>query len=191
MGSNGHQLQTGAVFVIVNNKPVRVSAADAQFYEQWMDNLLTKTSPGGEWNSYFVNNLAAAQARYQAAKAIYHQIALDAGATSRQLAITTLSPLPDGILGLGYSATLTASGGITPYSWLITSGLPPGLTINSGVITGIPATAGTYSFTVQLSDAGNPRQTVTKLISITIAATPPTSTTIWPVTTTTHCSSRS
>ena len=46
-GNNGHVLHTSAVFVTVAGKPVRVSASDAQFYADWMDNLLTKTSPGG------------------------------------------------------------------------------------------------------------------------------------------------
>jgi hypothetical protein len=81
MDSNGHQLHTGAVFVMVNDQPVRVSAADAQFYVQWIDNLLAKTSPGGEWSSYFVNSREAAQTRYQTAKAIYQQIASEATAT--------------------------------------------------------------------------------------------------------------
>jgi hypothetical protein len=166
MGSNGHQLQTGAVFVTVNNQPVRVSATDAEFYVQWMDNLLTKTSPAGEWSSYFVNSRAAAQARYQVAKAIYQQIASEAGATPQPLVISTTS-LPDGILGLAYSATLTASGGITPYSWSIASGLPPGLMLNSGAITGTPTTAGSYSFTVQVSDATIPNaQIATQALSI-------------------------
>jgi hypothetical protein len=83
MGSNGHYVHTGAVFVTVNSTPVRASAADAQFYVQWMDNLLQKTSPGGAWNSYFINNLSDAQARYRAAKAIYQQIALEAGSQTQ------------------------------------------------------------------------------------------------------------
>ena len=79
MGSNGHQVHTAAVFVIVDNAPVRTSVTDAEFYVQWMDNLLTKTSPGGEWNSYFPNNLAEAQSRYQQARAVFQQIAVEAG----------------------------------------------------------------------------------------------------------------
>ena len=172
MGSNGHQSHTGAVFVTVNNQPVRVSASDAQFYVQWIDNLLTKTSPGGIWSSYFVTSLSAAHARYNAAKGIYQQIALDAGATPQPLAITTAS-LPDGAVGLAYSATLTASGGIATYSWSIPSGLPPGLTLSSGNITGTPTTLGSYSFTVNVSDAANPQQTATKQLSITISPANP------------------
>ncbi len=80
MDSNGHQVQTGAVFVTINNTPVRASATDAQFYVQWMNNLLDKTSPGGPWNQYFHdNNLSLAQTRYRSAKAIYQQIANESG----------------------------------------------------------------------------------------------------------------
>ncbi|BCS54971.1 DUF4082 domain-containing protein [Geobacter sp. SVR] len=79
MGSDGHQVHTGAIFVTVDNLPVRASASDADFYVQWMDNLLAKTSPGGAWNSYFSSDLSKAQARYQAARTLYQQIAVEAG----------------------------------------------------------------------------------------------------------------
>jgi hypothetical protein len=84
MGSDGHQVHTAAVFVIVNGAPIRASAADAQYFVQWMDNLLTKTSPGGPWNSFFPTNLSRAQARYQSAKAIFQQRAADAGGVTSQ-----------------------------------------------------------------------------------------------------------
>ena len=80
MGSNRHYVHTAAVFVLVNNAPVRASVDDANFYVDWMDNLLDKTSPGGEWNQYFTDSLDEAQARYQAARAIYEQIAVEAAA---------------------------------------------------------------------------------------------------------------
>ncbi|HVB85174.1 MAG TPA: putative Ig domain-containing protein [Candidatus Dormibacteraeota bacterium] len=57
-----------------------------------------------------------------------------------QLSITT-SSLPDGQVNVMYSATLNATGGITPYTWSLTSGsLPTGLTLNpsSGAISGTP-----------------------------------------------------
>jgi hypothetical protein len=80
MGSSGHQVHTAAVFVIVNGAPIRANVADPSFYVEWMDNLLQKTSPGGDWNGFFPTSLAAAQARYQQAKAIYQQIASEAAA---------------------------------------------------------------------------------------------------------------
>ena len=53
MSGSGHQVHTAAVFVKVNGAPVRASVADAQFYVDWMDELLQRTSVGGVWASYF------------------------------------------------------------------------------------------------------------------------------------------
>src|SRR5207237_8182282 len=60
------------------------------------------------------------------------------GGTSA-LQITT-SQLPSGILSKSYGATLSASGGTTPYAWSLASGsLPAGLTLSSaGTISGTP-----------------------------------------------------
>ncbi len=177
-GSQGHMVQTGAVFVTVNNAPIRVSASDADFYVQWMDNLLARTSAGGEWNSYFPTSLSQAQARYQAAKAVFQQIALEAGGQSSAPAITTVS-LPDGALNVSYSATMTATGGTTPYSWSLAGGaLPAGLSLNpaTGVISGTPTSSGTFPVTVQVTDAA--AATASKALSITVSSA--SDHTIWP-----------
>jgi len=53
-------------------------------------------------------------------------------------------------------ATYTASGGTEPYTFEITAGsLPPGLTLDAGTgtISGVPAAAGTYCFTVTVTDS--------------------------------------
>ena len=92
--------------------------------------------------------------------------------------------LSNGVVNVAYTATLTASGGTMPYTWSIPSGsLPPGLTLNAGggVITGTPTTTGTFSFTVRVNDAGNPVQTTTKSLNISIMSVP-TVLTIWPST---------
>jgi hypothetical protein len=69
----------------------------------------------------------------------------------------TLSPssLPSGVTGLAYSQTITASGGTGLYTFAVTSGaLPMGLTLfSSGILTGTPAAAGTFNFTVTATDA--------------------------------------
>jgi len=69
----------------------------------------------------------------------------------------TLSPatLPGGVVGSPYSATLTASGGHSPYTFAVTSGtLPAGLTLGTdGSLTGTLASGGAYSFTVTATDA--------------------------------------
>ncbi|HUB66305.1 MAG TPA: putative Ig domain-containing protein [Candidatus Methylacidiphilales bacterium] len=82
--------------------------------------------------------------------------------------IATSSPLPQGTAGAAYNQTLTASGGTTPYTWSIASGsLPAGLSLSStGVISGTPATAGSATFTVQVT--GNNGLSSTTAFSLTI-----------------------
>jgi len=182
MGTSGHAVQTGAVFVTVNGAPVRASVDDANFYVSWMDNLLANTAPGAVWSSYFITEGNAARARYQAARTVYAQIAAEAGGV-QPFAITTTS-LPSGVVNLAYTAALAASGGLSPYTWSVVNGsIPAGLTLNNstGAITGTPITIGTSSFTVQANDSSNPAQTVTQPLSIAIT-TMPTTATIWPAT---------
>jgi hypothetical protein len=79
--------------------------------------------------------------------------------------------LPGGTVGVPYSQTLTASGGTSPYTWSLASGtLPAGLTRSGATISGTPTTAGTYSFTVGVTDAAS--GTDTQPLSITIGAAP-------------------
>jgi len=78
-----------------------------------------------------------------------------------------------GALNASYSATLTASGGTLPYTWSIASGsLPTGLSLNSstGTISGTPTATGTFNFIARVTDSGNPIQTATRALSITVAA---------------------
>lgn len=70
------------------------------------------------------------------------------------VSITTTS-LPNGSPGVAYSATLSASGGALPYSWSVASGnLPPGLSLTGSTISGVPATQGSFQFTIQVIDFG-------------------------------------
>src|ERR1039458_6335994 len=94
------------------------------------------------------------------------------GPSSAPLAITT-SRLPGGQMGSPYSATLAATGGTTPYTWLLTSGtLPAGLSLNAstGAITGTPtATASATALTFLLTDSSSPAQTQSVSLALTIA----------------------
>jgi len=54
-------------------------------------------------------------------------------------------------LGVPFSLPLTPSGGSGPYKWSET-GLPAGLILNGGVITGTPATEGRFPVTVTVTD---------------------------------------
>lgn len=73
------------------------------------------------------------------------------------LAITT-SSLPIGVAGAPYSATLQATGGTPPYSWVLTSGsLPTGLSLSSGgVISGTPGSSGSFDLGIQVTDSSTP-----------------------------------
>jgi large repetitive protein len=85
------------------------------------------------------------------------------------LSLTFAAP-PAGQVAVAYTDTLTAAGGATPYTWSVSAGtLPAGLTLaaTTGVLAGTPTTAGTFSFTVKVTDASS--QTATKATSITIA----------------------
>jgi sugar lactone lactonase YvrE len=70
------------------------------------------------------------------------------------LAITTPPTMVPGAVGMIYSQALTAIAGNPPYSWALTSGSPPpGLTLfANGLITGVPTTAGTATFTIRVTD---------------------------------------
>jgi RHS repeat-associated protein len=84
------------------------------------------------------------------------------------LSITTAG-LPSGTQNSAYSASLTASGGVSPYNWSIVSGtLPAGLSLNAntGVVTGTPTTLGTSNFTVQVADGGG--SSISTALAITV-----------------------
>ena len=97
------------------------------------------------------------------------------------LSITT-AMLPDGVVGVNYSITVAAAGGATPYRWSA-SGLPAGITINSGTgaISGTPSAAGSSTVTVTVIDSTTPTQvsasrqftlTINPALSITTASLP-------------------
>jgi hypothetical protein len=92
------------------------------------------------------------------------------------LSITTpAGPLAVGTTASGYSELIQATGGVRAYTWSVTQGqLPAGLalTVNQGgnaVISGVPTVAGTYTFTVQVTDAELPPATQTQTAQYSIS----------------------
>jgi hypothetical protein len=69
-----------------------------------------------------------------------------------------------------YTPTLAATGGTAPYTWAVTGGaLPAGLTLGSnGQFSGQPAAAGTFTFTVQVTDSTVPAETASKSLGLVI-----------------------
>jgi hypothetical protein len=95
--------------------------------------------------------------------------------TISPLGITTTSPLPGATLGSAYTATVTASGGLSPFTWTVATGssLPAGLTLASGspsaTISGTPTATGTFTFTLNVSDAESTPMTVSATFTLTVS----------------------
>nr|WP_082647893.1 putative Ig domain-containing protein [Lysobacter antibioticus] len=77
--------------------------------------------------------------------------------------------LPNGTAGTTYNATITATGGVAPYSFSLLSGaLPVGMTFSSaGALSGVPRSDGNFSLTVQGTDSNG--QTGSRVYTFTIA----------------------
>ena len=98
----------------------------------------------------------------------YKTIGVIHAPTTAPLQINTTS-LADGTLGQSYSSQVSATGGVTPYSWSITSGsLPAGLSLgtSTGTIGGTPTSPGVQNFTVEVKDSES--STTSAVLSITV-----------------------
>jgi hypothetical protein len=90
--------------------------------------------------------------------------------TSAPLSIASTA-LPDATEGNPYSATLSATGGATPYHWTLASGkLPAGFVLDAstGMIEGVTSQSGAFSISVSLSDASG--QSASRTVSLNVAA---------------------
>ncbi len=84
--------------------------------------------------------------------------------------------LPDATVGVSYTVSPTASGGVSPYTWKAT-GLPSGLSINTstGQISGTPTTAGSSAVTVSVSDSASPTNTAQASATLVVGSATTTS----------------
>ena len=83
--------------------------------------------------------------------------------------------LPAGSTTAPYSASVTAVGGVGPYAYAA-SGVPQGLAFSAGTLSGTPASAGSYSIGVRVTDSKGISASGTFALSITGPA--PTSLTV-------------
>jgi hypothetical protein len=65
------------------------------------------------------------------------------------------SSLPNATQGTAYNRTITASGGVAPYTMSVSAGgLPAGLNLSgTGLLSGTPTGAGSFNFTIRATDA--------------------------------------
>jgi len=75
---------------------------------------------------------------------------------------------PAGNIGANYNQTIARTGGTAPLVWSVSGALPPGMLLDTtaGVISGVPSSSGTSTFTVQVTDATG--KAVSQTFSITI-----------------------
>jgi hypothetical protein len=96
--------------------------------------------------------------------------------TTGSLAATTFPTLPSATQSAAYSASLTAAGGVPPYSWSLAQGsnLPSGLVVSSsGIISGSIASTvatGNYSFSMQVTDSSSPPNLAHRFFTMPVAA---------------------
>ncbi|HEX8751241.1 MAG TPA: Ig domain-containing protein, partial [Nitrospira sp.] len=92
---------------------------------------------------------------------------------SQPSTITTAS-LPAGVVDQPYSASVSGSGGMPPYTWAVSPALPASLSLNgsTGAITGTPGAEGTSSHTFSMIDSASPQQVVQKSLTLTITQAP-------------------
>jgi hypothetical protein len=89
----------------------------------------------------------------------------------RPLVITNgTDVLKPGQVGVFYETGVFADGGVPPYRWSLAAGqLPPGLSLTTspGRITGTPTTAGTFTFTLRVTDSAGTQATQQFSITVT------------------------
>lgn len=93
-------------------------------------------------------------------------------ASSPVLTIAT-ADLPEAVVDVPYSRTLTAIGGKPDFSWLIESGsLPPGISLGQvGSISGTPSSAGVFNFVAKVTDSNG--NSASKTLTLTVRSAAP------------------
>ena len=133
----------------------------------------TVTQPLGSYNTYNFTVQGTGdqgQPLYQA-----YQISVDPDQPLTVVLPSSGSTLGPGMVGGAYAQNFFLGGGAAPYTWAVASGkLPPGLTLQtfgdptdaSNELAGTPTTAGTFTFTMRVSDYHG--QQATQQFSLTV-----------------------
>ena len=141
---------------------------------------VTLTSSSATGNQWFLNNAiipGATASTYAATATGSYTVQVTSGAchatsATRQLTFGTPitvnpSSISDGIAGSAYNATFTTTGGTGSVSLSESGALPAGVQFSSGVLSGTPTAAGTFTISVTGTDANS--CTVSRSYTFTIA----------------------
>jgi len=72
-----------------------------------------------------------------------------------------------GTVGSSYFQNFFTSGGVGPFTWTVAAGqLPPGVTLTGGHLGGTPTAAGTFTFTIKVTDSAGDQATEPGSITI-------------------------
>ena len=126
----------------------------------------TSVSFGGASASFTVNSATSIIATSPAGTGTVDVVVTNSSGSSATSAADRFTYIPTLILSpvslpaataeTAYSQTLTASGGTAPYTYAVSSGaLPAGISLNptTGVLSGTPTAAGSFSFTITATDS--------------------------------------
>jgi YVTN family beta-propeller protein len=85
--------------------------------------------------------------------------------------IITTSSVPNGTISQRYVQILLEQGGLGTLTWSQASGtLPTGVTLGTnGILSGTPTSAGSFTFTVQVTDSSSPARTATSSFTINVS----------------------
>ncbi len=92
-------------------------------------------------------------------------------------AIASQSPLPTAAQSSGYNQVITATNGVTPYTWALPiANLPPGMTAtqtgNNLTLGGTPTTVGNFQFTLSVTDSDSPPEVSTRVFAVDVVPPP-------------------
>ncbi len=140
-------------------------------------NYTNKVSSGGTWDLQLDCGVLAAQG-YQCPNSVPVSVP-GAGNYTQDFTVSSFPPLqittmslPDVTVGVPYNQTVMATNGQPGYNFSVVSGAPPPpLTLSTnGVLSGTPTIAGTFGFTVQVTDQS--LATTNQPLSVTVFSKP-------------------
>jgi alpha-tubulin suppressor-like RCC1 family protein len=158
-----------AVDTVVSGKPIVVSGSVApkaigSVALQVLSRSVWQTVTTGKLSKASTFSLSSVQpAGSHSLRVVKAYTRTTAAGSSAALSVTVVTPppsvsttlLPAGTVGLPYAATLTAAGGVAPYTWSLSGGgLPAGLALSpAGHLSGTPTGAASPTITVVVTDA--------------------------------------